>query len=189
MTDKWQSLPTASPSAGTRGTSPWPPTSTAGPSCWRSAWRRPAGCSGACWTRWPGSSLPTGLIARWATRIPSSTMWPALARHFPGEGAVDKPEEAVQGETCPVYGSAITWDLGSPCADCGHIGVGAVGPSPAPDGQALRPGPVVDQAGHQGQTSQAVQLLAGSTEVGLRACVDGHASCSSKQDQSFTPWV
>ena len=27
--------------------------------------------------RWPGSSLPAGLIARWATRIPSSTTWPA----------------------------------------------------------------------------------------------------------------
>lgn len=69
---------------GTRRTSRWPPTSTAGPSCWRSARPRPAVCSGACWApsprasswdcgagcsspptssgwRWPGSSLRAGV--------------------------------------------------------------------------------------------------------------------------------
>ena len=58
--------------------------------------------------------LVVGYVARW------------LGLHFPGDGAIDKSEKAIQGETCPVCGGTFTWDLESPCPDCGHIGPGAV---------------------------------------------------------------
>ena len=51
-----------------------------------------------------------------------------LGLHFPGEEAVDMPQEAIQRETCPVCGGAVTWGIRSPCPDYRHIGLGAVGP-------------------------------------------------------------
>ncbi len=48
-----------------------------------------------------------------------------LALKFPGPGAVDQPDETLQGETCAVCGCPVTWDPGEPCPDCGDIGLGA----------------------------------------------------------------
>ena len=49
-------------------------------------------------------------IARW------------LGLRFPATGAIERPPEAVQGETCAVCAAAMTWDRGAPCPDCGNIG-------------------------------------------------------------------
>ena len=57
-----------------------------------------------------------------------------LGLRFPGNGAVDQHAQAVQGETCQVCGGAVTWGPGSPCPDCGHIGLRSA-PSVAPAGQ------------------------------------------------------
>ena len=134
------------------GTSRWPPASTAGPSCWRSAWRRPAGCSGACWTPSPRASrwgLQRGVpLSSYVDQLALARFEPAgwtdselgyahsvvdyLARwlglRFPDAGAVDQPATATDGETCPVCGVAVTWDPGSPCPVCGDIGFAVGGP-------------------------------------------------------------
>ena len=52
-----------------------------------------------------------------------------LGLRFPGDGAVDRLAQAVEGETCPVCGGGVTWDPGSPCPDCGHIWLGGTIPA------------------------------------------------------------
>ena len=46
-----------------------------------------------------------------------------LGSKFPGTGAVDPPTAVADGETCGVCGTPVTWGPGSPCPDCGDIGL------------------------------------------------------------------
>ena len=46
-----------------------------------------------------------------------------LGSKFPGTGAVDPPTAVPDGETCGVCGTPVTWGPGSPCPDCGDIGL------------------------------------------------------------------
>ena len=51
-----------------------------------------------------------------------------LGLRFPGAGAIEPAAEVPDGETCPVCGGPVTWDPGTPCPDCGDIGLAAAGP-------------------------------------------------------------
>ena len=51
---------------------------------------------------------------------------------FPGPGAIDPPTAATDGETCAVCGGPATWSPGSPCPDCGDIGLVGALPAPRP---------------------------------------------------------
>ena len=53
MTDEWQSLTHGFTISGYKGYVIVATDEHGGPSRWRSARRRPAGCSGACWTPSP----------------------------------------------------------------------------------------------------------------------------------------
>ena len=52
-----------------------------------------------------------------------------LALRFPDAEPAGLPGEAFEGETCRVCGLPATWDLGSPCPECGDIAPPAGGAS------------------------------------------------------------
>ena len=52
-----------------------------------------------------------------------------LGEKFPGPGAVDPSPAVTDGETCAVCGGPVTWSPGSPCPDCGDIGLGSALPT------------------------------------------------------------
>ena len=54
---------------------------------------------------------------------PAPPRW--LGEKFPGPGAIDPSPAFTDGETCAVCGGPVTWSPGSPCPDCGDIGLGS----------------------------------------------------------------
>ena len=52
-----------------------------------------------------------------------------LGEKFPGSGAIDPLPAVTDGETCAVCGGPVTWSPGSPCPDCGDIGLGSALPT------------------------------------------------------------
>ena len=46
-----------------------------------------------------------------------------LGEKFPGPGAIDPAPAVTDGETCAVCSGPVTWSPGSPCPDCGDIGL------------------------------------------------------------------
>ena len=93
-----------------------------------------------------GASISLGLqhgvpLARYAKRLAHASFEPSgwtggelgharsvvdyvarwLALRFPDAAPAEPPSGPVEGETCQVCGRPATWDVGSPCPDCGDI--------------------------------------------------------------------
>lgn len=52
-----------------------------------------------------------------------------LGEKFPGVSAIDPAPAVADGETCAVCGTPATWSPGSPCPECGDIGLVGTRPS------------------------------------------------------------
>ena len=60
-----------------------------------------------------------------------------LGEKFPGPGAIDPSAAITEGETCSVCGAPVTWSSGSPCPDCGDIGLVTALPASRPPPPAV----------------------------------------------------